>query len=94
MLKFIQIHQKRKLSKTVNRHQRLVFNFITVITAFPRYKLYYMYCNYLIGLAVGVLSEQTRLLELVGELVHALLVLLCPVLQHFAHTANKRIDVY
>lgn len=49
--------------------------------------------SHLVGLAVGVLSEQTGFLQLVGELVHALLVLLCPVLQHFAHTGNKQNNV-
>lgn len=42
----------------------------------------------LVGLAVSVLSQETGLLELVVELLHSLLILLAPVLQHLAHTAN------
>ncbi|KZC10438.1 hypothetical protein WN55_01867 [Dufourea novaeangliae] len=42
--------------------------------------------RYLVRFSVGVFSEQTSLLQLVRQLIHPLLILLCTVLQYFAHT--------
>ena len=46
--------------------------------------------GYFVGFAVGVLSEETGLLELIRQLVHSLLILLGTVLQHFAHTDKDK----